>query len=311
MEKPKYIATEKDTYFLEDKKDAFSSKGKFSYVFKGYRESDNKKVLIKFFNSKLAKKKDEETRFQLEAALRFNHPNLIETLDYKESGKEKVLIREYLEGKDLKELINSFWFPKKKRIEFAKHVAIQVLEALKTIHNLGIYHRDIKPSNIFVEYDENGKINFAHPKIKLIDFGLAKIEKIKKSWGYKVPFSLVYSPPEQILNFHHLVNQTSDIYSLGITLYQLITRQIPFDSEISMKLITLQLTYDLPENPKIPKAWMEILSKASAKHRFRKPPDKYPPIEVQDMLISGQNKRFANAEEMLEEIQSKILNVAT
>lgn len=307
MEKPKYIETNKDRYFFEEKKDdLYKSKGRFSYVFKGYRESDNKKVLIKFFNKKLVKNHDEEVRFQLEAALKFNHPNLVETIDYKESGNEKVLIREFLEGKDLKQLINSWWFPKKKRIAFAKHAALQILQALQAIHSMGVYHRDIKPSNIFIEQDDNGKINLTEPKIKLIDFGLAKIEKIKESWGYKVPFSLIYSPPEQILNFHHLVNQTSDIYSLGVTLYELITREIPFNSDISMKLIALQLTYNLPENPKIPEEWMEILTKATAKHNFKKPPEKYHPKEIQEMLIAGQNQRFQSANEMIEKIKSCI-----
>lgn len=305
MEKLKFIETDKDKYFFEqENKKKPDAQGRFSYVFKGYRESDNKKVLIKFFNKKLAKNKDEETRFKLEAALRFKHPNLIETIDYKESGAEKVLIREYLEGIDLKQLINSFWFPKKKRVAFAKHVAEQILEALSAIHNMGVYHRDIKPSNIFIECNQQRKIDYANPKIKLIDFGLAKIDKIRESWGYKVPFSLVYSPPEQILNFHHLVNQTSDIYSLAISLFELITRQIPFNSDISMKLITLQLTYNLPENPKIPKEWMSILQKAAAKHRFMKPPDKYSALQLQDMLINGQMKRFENAEAMLYEVKT-------
>ena len=125
----------------------------------------------------------------------------------------------------------------------------------------------------------------------LIDLGLAKIEKEINS-TCKVPFSLIYSPPEQVLNHNELVNASSDIYALGITLYELLTNEKPFESSHPEAIMRLQISSALPENRKIPTELFSILNKATAKHHFKLPPNKYHSEEIKKLLKSGQDARY-------------------
>ena len=85
-------------------------------------------------------------------------------------------------------------------------------------------------------------------------------------------FALIYSPPEQVLNCPELINATTDIYSLAITLYELLTRKVPFSNPHPTLLMHLQLVQALPKHRNIPDLLFEILQRATAKYSFQRPP---------------------------------------
>jgi serine/threonine protein kinase len=135
----------------------------------------------------------------------------------------------------------------------------------------------------------------------LIDYGLAKLVNEKNTRIFtsrKSEFPMVYSSPEQLLNYFSLVNATSDLYSAGITLYELLTGNVPFIEQIPIMLMTRIITCEIPVNRKIPKELFPILQKVTSKFLLRKPPNRYTAYELKMMLIEGQKNRYQTAEEM-------------
>ena len=164
------------------------------------------------------------------------------------------------------------------------------------MHDKGIYHCDLRPQNILLYYDTNNKIDLTYPEVYLLDLGLAKTDAENASITTS-PFALIYSPPEQLLNHYELVNCSSDLYSLGITLYECITGVIPFTDENPELVMHLQLNAPLDENKKIPNPLFEVLKKATSKHKFTLPPNKIDSRELHEKLLLGQMERYHDANE--------------
>ncbi|MFH2142102.1 MAG: serine/threonine-protein kinase, partial [Bacteroidota bacterium] len=228
-----------DNYIL-DKEDANSfvnSKGKISTVFTGIRESDKQQVVIKEINLKTSIESID--LLIKEGEFRFNHINLVQTFDHVIIDSKLYIIREYIAGIDLKNLILSRKTRKKTSTDFFLKCGIQVCDALEYLHQENTIHCDIKPSNIIV-CKNSDNYDFNNPVIKLIDYGFSTDQSSKNKIFEKQTFALMYSPPEQLLKIYSLINETSDIYSLGITLYELITGKNPFYSENPLKIMTLQ-----------------------------------------------------------------------
>jgi eukaryotic-like serine/threonine-protein kinase len=296
-------------YFPNNTKDILKMSGKFGSTYKGVKESDNSRVVIKKLNPILKSSQQSLERFEQENIIFPDISNIPDTLEFMEQDHDYYLIRKYIEGTDLKSLLKDYQKRKKITIEFAIRLVIKLLEILETIHSKEILHRDIKPSNIIIEFETNTKkINFENPVIQLIDFGLAKLpDSATKVILYKTPFSMVYAPPEQVLNYNSLVNATSDIYSLGICLYELITGKIPFQVDHPAKLINLQINREIKPDSKLPGELFKILRKATHKYHFQLPPNRYKRNEIKEMLISGQKGRYQTAKEMKEIIQNLII----
>ncbi len=291
----------KDTYIADTRK-IINTKGKVSKVFMGRKLSDNSLVMIKQINSSIIKK-DDLLQFTSETKFDIRHPDIVSSIEHITDNKNIYIIRKYINGTDLKQAIRHKNLKKLFTVEFCVKCIIRVLESLSALHKQNIFHCDIKPSNIILAYDNIKEIDINNPEIKLIDLGMAKsIQHYKKS-GIS-PFALIYSPPEQLLNVHSLINQYSDIYSTAITLYELITKTTPFNNTNPLILITLQLTYPLEKSKKIPDKLFDIIKKASYKYPFPKPPHKYTAEALKEKLIKGQQGRYADAEEFIEALKS-------
>ncbi|MCS7164886.1 MAG: serine/threonine-protein kinase [Candidatus Calescibacterium sp.] len=143
------------------------------------------------------------------------HPNIIRMLDYDIEGDQPFLAFEYVEGKNLSKILEE---KKKLSLNEALKIWIQLLEALDYAHHKGIVHRDLKPENIMIRNDGTAKIT---------DFGISK--KLDKALNLTQDFvgTPWYMSPEQIKN--NKVDNRSDIYSLGVIVYQMITGSLPFE----------------------------------------------------------------------------------
>lgn len=211
-----------------------------------------------------------KTRFQVEALVTasLNHQSIVTLYDFFEEDDNQFLVMELLEGKTGKELLEE-----KGAIPFPELIGIitKVTDGLAYAHRRGIIHRDIKPNNIMVT---------ASGEVKLMDFGIARATDSPKMTqaGFTVG-SALYMSPEQIRN--HNVDNRSDIYSLGITIFEMATGTAPFHDpeESDIGILIEHLNSELPSprsvNPDIPALLEEVILKATKKN----PDDRFQTME--------------------------------
>jgi serine/threonine protein kinase/DNA-binding transcriptional MerR regulator len=174
---------------------------------------------------------------EIKTVIQLQHPGVVQVYNYGQEGKQFYFCMEYVEGTSLGQL-------KSLHIREAVELIRLCLEALDYVHRQGIIHRDLKPQNIFVTK------NF---EPKLGDFGLAK-ELENQAISQKLTQSGAvlgtprYMPPEQILGEHEAIGPCSDIYAIGVCLYELLTKHLPFDGN-TLPLLTQQILYQEPLPP--------------------------------------------------------------
>jgi serine/threonine protein kinase len=224
--------------------------------------SIQRKVAIKVLKPELVKNEEIRLRFKNEAAMlaHLQHPNIVGLIDYVEQDGGLFLIMEYVEGQSLDDLIKDQQAPIS--IERAKKLMIQIVEAFIYAHKNGIVHRDVKPSNILVTNND---------QIKVLDFGIAKLvgegnHHLTKT-GTQIG-TVYYMSPEQVRG--KVLDHRSDIYSLGVTFYELLTGVCPYKSMTSeyeiydsiVKEPLLDLTQTMGSDYR---SMWDIISKASEK----------------------------------------------
>ncbi len=193
----------------------------------------NRIVTVKVLRKELAEDKDFVRRFQMEAqaVALLSHPNIVSIYDVGEEDGVPYLVMEYVEGFNLKEIIRERG---PLSATEAVNIGIQVCAALEHAHSKGIIHRDIKSHNILVT--QGGRV-------KVTDFGLARvlsIPSVTMTQSGSVMGSVHYFSPEQARGEE--VTPQSDIYSLGVVLYEVVSGRVPFqgDNPISIALKHLQ-----------------------------------------------------------------------
>ncbi len=181
----------------------------------------NRKVALKFLPPHTCQDEDYRKRFtrEAQAAAGLDHPNIAGIYEVGEYSGRPFYSMQVIQGQSLKDVIAGKDLP----IDRILEIAIQVCEGLQAAHDKGIVHRDIKPSNILLD---------GHGRVRIVDFGLASIrgsEHLTKTGS--TLGTIGYMSPEQVQGKE--IDQRSDLFSLGVVLYELITKQNPFkrDSE--------------------------------------------------------------------------------
>ena len=192
-------------------------RGGMGIVYEAVNKQIGKKVAIKKMKEELAINPREKKKFldEAQSVAKLHHQNIVDIYDIIEEEKQIYIVFECVEGKTVEELINSSG---KIQMERAVKITRQVCEALEYAHGHGTVHRDIKPSNIIV-----GDDGWA----KLMDFGIARTVKdtVSKVTGKDTSGSPPYMAPEQELG---KFSRESDIYSVGVCLYEMLTGELPF-----------------------------------------------------------------------------------
>ena len=199
------------------------------------------------------------SRFQreAEAASKMTHHNIVNLLDVGMDGENRYLVMEYVQGKTLKTVIQERG---KLSPALAGQITIRILSALEHAHRNGIVHRDIKPQNILVHADGH---------IKVADFGIARIANSSTlTKGDNVMGSVHYFSPEQAKG--EGANATSDLYSTGVVLYEMLTGKVPYDGDnpVAVAMQHLHATPVPIQNlaPDVPPALVRVCMKAMEKN---------------------------------------------
>ena len=248
-----------ERYKLED----FIGQGGMSLVYRAVDVRTGHSVAVKILKSEFNSDKEFLERFQREAqaASLMSHHNLVNLLDVGVEGEYRYLVLEYVNGNTLKDIIRQ-----KGRLshQTAIQIGVRILSALQHAHDNGIIHRDIKPQNVLI--DANGHV-------KVADFGIARMTG-GATIGKKdtVVGSVHYSSPEQAQG--STVDATSDLYSTGVVLYEMLTGRVPFVGDTPVA-VAMQHIQDAPPPiavfaPETPPAVIAVVMKALEKDPARR-----------------------------------------
>ena len=233
--------------------------GGMAIVYRAIDENTGHYVAVKLLRPDLAHDADYVTRFQreAEAASKMTHHNIVNLTDVGMDGDNRFLVMEFVSGRTLKQIIQE-----KGRLSSrtATQITIRILSALQHAHENGIIHRDIKPQNILVNTEGH---------VKVADFGIARIaNSATLTKGDVVMGSVHYFSPEQASG--QPADERSDIYSVGVVLYEMLTGRVPFDGE-NQVAIAMQHIHNRPTPiekiaPDVPASLNAVCMKALAKN---------------------------------------------
>src|SRR6476659_9596020 len=228
--------------------------GGMGSVYKALQPAMNRMVAVKILHPKLANRKDLVSRFRREARAmsHLTHPNTVKVYLFGELPEDGSLyiVMEYLEGKNLNQTVRG---EGPMSIERGLPVLIQACNALEEAHRQGIIHRDLKPENIFLS-QQGGMKDFA----KVLDFGLAKVTEREMRPGSIIltQEGMVFGTPE-FMSPEQAQGKTltaaSDIYSLAVILYEVLTGKLPFEAKTAMEYIQAHVqSPPIPLNERVP-----------------------------------------------------------
>ncbi len=249
------IGTElNDRYRLDEK----IGSGGMSTVYRAYDPTLERWVAIKLMHRDISDDPDQLERFRREAraVARLSHPHVVTVIDFGEDDGTPYIVLEYVEGETLKERIRRMG-----RLPVVEAVAyaIEIGRALSAAHGERLVHRDVKPQNVLIDAEGRGKVT---------DFGIARsLEAHGLTATGRVLGTTDYVSPEQALG--HEVTQQSDVYSLGIVLFEMLTGEVPFGAETQVAVAMKHVKEPLPDvqrrRPEVSARLASVLERATAK----------------------------------------------
>ena len=247
-------------YLLEE----LVGEGGMANVYRAMDLKEQRTVAVKILKEECTESEEMVRRFKNEskAISILNHPGIVKVYDVSVTDKIQYMVMEYVDGVTLKEYLSLRGGPLTWKETL--HFITQVLEALSHAHSKGVVHRDVKPQNIMLQ--SNGQV-------KLMDFGIARFSQAENyALGDKAIGSVHYISPEQAKGMP--TDATTDIYSVGVMMYEMLSGKLPFESNSAVSVAIKQISDEaVPLSklmPDLPTGLSEICCKAMAKdHRDR------------------------------------------
>ena len=234
--------------------------GGMSTVYLAQDEVLDRPVAVKLLHREISEDTDQLERFRREAraAARLSHPNLVGVIDAGEDESRPYIVFEYVEGQTLKQCIQS-----KGGLEVDEAVAyaIEIGRGLSAAHSRKLIHRDVKPQNVLIDPDGRAKVT---------DFGIARsLESEGLTATGRVLGTTDYVSPEQAMGED--ADERSDVYSLGVVLYEMLSGEVPFRAETQVGVAMKHVNNPMPDirakRPEIPADVSGVISRATAKDR--------------------------------------------
>jgi serine/threonine-protein kinase len=232
--------------------------GGMSTVYRAFDPTLERWVAIKLMHRDISDDPDQLERFRREAraVARLSHPHVVTVIDFGEDGGTPYIVLEYVEGETLKDRIRRLG-----RLDVAEAVAygIEIGRALSAAHTERLVHRDVKPQNVLIDVEGRAKVT---------DFGIARsLEADGLTAEGRVLGTTDYVSPEQALG--HEVTEQSDVYSLGIVLYEMLTGEVPFDGSTQVSIAMKHVRDPLPDvqrrRPEVSATLAAVVEQATAK----------------------------------------------
>lgn len=248
--------------------------GGMAVVYKAFDNIDNRIVAVKILKNEFIENEEFRRRFKNEskAIAVLSHPNIVKVYDVSYGDLLQYIVMEYVDGITLKEYIEQQGIVDTRE---AIYFVTQILRALQHAHDKGIVHRDIKPQNIMLVSDGT---------IKVTDFGIARFSRSEtRTMNGEAIGSVHYISPEQVKG--SVTDARTDIYSVGVVLYEMLTGKLPFESENTAQVILMQIQ----KEPVMPRQINESI-----------------PVGLEQIIIramqKSSNDRYQSASEMLMDI---------
>lgn len=269
--------------------------GGMSDVYKAKDHKLNRNVAMKVLKSEFSKDKNFLSKFRVEAqsAASLIHPNIVNVYDVGDDAGLYYIVMELIEGITLKSYINK---KRKLSVKETISIAIQIANGIECAHNNQIVHRDIKPQNIMISREG---------KVKVTDFGIARAASSNTINGSAMG-SVHYISPEQAGGQY--VDEKSDIYSLGITMFEMLTGTVPFDGESTVTIALKHIKNNVPSIkeyvPDIPVSIERIVLKCTQNKAERR----YPKISL---LIADLKKALTNPNLDFVQLEQEVVSGST
>jgi tRNA A-37 threonylcarbamoyl transferase component Bud32 len=232
--------------------------GGMSTVYLARDTTLDRQVAVKILHREMSEQEDQLQRFRQEAraVAKLSHPNVVAVIDAGEDGGHPYIVFEYVEGETLKQRINRLGALDPQE---ALAYAIEIARGLTVAHNRKMVHRDIKPQNVLID---------AEGRAKLTDFGISRqLEQDGMTATGRVLGTTDYVAPEQAMG--HPVDQRSDVYSLGVVLYEMLIGQVPFHADSQVGVAMKHVNEELPDvqqrRPELSAAAAMVVERATAK----------------------------------------------
>jgi eukaryotic-like serine/threonine-protein kinase len=232
--------------------------GGMSTVYLARDTTLDRSVAVKVMHREMSEQEDQLQRFRQEAraVAKLSHPNVVAVIDAGEDGGHPYIVFEYVEGETLKQRINRVGALDPQE---ALAYAIEIARGLTVAHNRNMVHRDIKPQNVLID---------AEGRAKLTDFGISRqLEQDGMTATGRVLGTTDYVAPEQAMG--HPVDQRSDVYSLGVVLYEMLVGQVPFHADSQVGVAMKHVNEELPDvqqrRPELSAAAAMVVERATAK----------------------------------------------
>ena len=246
-----------------------------------YRAKDNKlnrNVAVKVLKQEFSENRDFVAKFrrEAEAAANLMHPNIVTVYDVGEDNGISYIVMELVDGYTLKQYIE-----KKSRLTISEciSIAIPIASGIEAAHNNGIIHRDIKPQNVIISKDG---------KVKVTDFGIAKTTT-SNTISSNVMGSVHYTSPEQARG--GFSDEKSDIYSLGITLFEMVTGRVPFNGDTTVAIAIKHIQEEMPS----PRVYVEDI-----------------PISIEQIILKctqkSPDRRYQKMSEVIEDLKKAYIS---
>jgi eukaryotic-like serine/threonine-protein kinase len=246
--------------------DAQIGSGGMSTVYRAFDQTLERQVAIKLMHREIASESDQLERFRREAraVAQLSHPHIVGVIDAGEDEGRPYIVFEYVEGETLKDRIRRIG---RLPLDEAIAYAIEISRALGCAHSHHIVHRDVKPQNVLIDPEGSAKVT---------DFGIARtLDQDGLTADGRVLGTTDYVSPEQALG--HDVNGQSDIYSLGIVLFEMLTGDVPFHGENQVSVAMKHVREDMPDlqsrRPEASATLASVLDRMTDKDLKRRYPD--------------------------------------